>query len=208
MIASLRARAQQADALAAEVRALQGENQALRARLAELEAAPTSSRGAADASTPMSAPPVDFSPLGIFPEEESEDWMALIYALQGRAADATDLRIAILAGLKLGQVLQQQLGDPSAAIDAYRQVLELGPANQLALLELTKLLEQTERWMELTELLTQRIDLADAEPQRVSLLLRLANIYDEKLADSYAARTCYERVLAIDPSNPIALARR
>jgi hypothetical protein len=73
--------------------------------------------------------------------------------------------------------------------------------------ELITLLRDAQRWVELSTVLEMRAQLANEPRERASALLEKARVEYEELADIYAARQTYARVVEIAPDADEARAR-
>src|SRR6185436_17289678 len=74
--------------------------------------------------------------------------------------------------------------------------------------DLEKLLEQTEKWYDLVEVLTRHAEAASRArrtDEEIALLCRAAEIWERKLESPDAATELLERVLGRDPNNVRAL---
>lgn len=91
--------------------------------------------------------------------------------------------------------------DDSAAIDAFRELLEVDDRDQGALDALEALYGKAERHRDLADLLERRAD-ADDEPERAAKFrLALGKVLDEKLGDTGGAIDRYEQIVQILPSH-------
>ncbi len=79
--------------------------------------------------------------------------------------------------------LRQQLGDPTGAYAAYQQALVLRPAATEALEPALRFLENKEEFEEMARLLSIAAQAPQRPAERASLLRRLAEIFETKLAD-------------------------
>jgi len=160
--------------------------------------------------------------LDIHPEDR-EGLVGLIDALKGGPdpdAHAQALRRALAleeepgarAHLlrELSAVLDERLADPAGAIQSARSLLELVPADREALSRLDRLCQKAERWVDLSEVLSREIQLADEgdDPApRIALRQRLAELKEARLLDREGALVLYEQVLSARPDHPEAIAR-
>ncbi len=111
------------------------------------------------------------------------DWPTLVTVIARKAENATgdDERAELL--LRLGELKHDMLGDPEGAIEAYEQAVELSPESTLALDSLIALYEtrDAERLAELLEQRIQVTDATDAGDERHALVLRLSDVYKDRL---------------------------
>ena len=108
--------------------------------------------------------------------------------------------------------LYTQLGDLEgttlmridAAVEAWRQVLQIAPTDFRALAALETLFTQEARWEECVEVLERRAAALSSSDEKVEVLMQAASVWADKVGDGGAAAEAYERVLEIDPSNFVA----
>ncbi len=91
-------------------------------------------------------------------------------------------------------------------LDGYINAVDIDPTNVVAVAHLAAAYEAHEDWAALSDVLQNWVDIAQSDDERILVLLRLAGVYTNKLGDAAAAHECYQRVLGIDPANPVALA--
>lgn len=87
---------------------------------------------------------------------------------------------------EIARLSTDHLKDADAAVDAWREILNSGPADVEALAELDPLLEHGERWDELVMVLEQRAELTEAPELRRTLLGRLADLHRDRRDDPVA----------------------
>ncbi|MFH1808455.1 MAG: tetratricopeptide repeat protein [Pseudomonadota bacterium] len=129
---------------------------------------------------------------------KGEDARALAEALEARlaVARATKERHTLL--LRLARLYAQELRDAARAIDRYRALLDLDPADGEALEALDGLLRREERWRELAVVVEKRIALSD-EPAASELRLRLAKLLEDRLNKPIDALELYETMHSAAP---------
>lgn len=110
--------------------------------------------------------------------------------------------------LELAELRQRQFGDSQAAVELLRTVLVDHPGHAEAVVRLSQLYEELGYDEELALLLSEQIEAArergddDAQGR---LEIRLAEMYEQKLADTARAIQTYEEVLARKPQHLDAL---
>ncbi len=115
-------------------------------------------------------------------------------------------RVAVLR--KLAQLSLEKLQSSDDAIGYLQQVLELQPGDLAAQQDLERLLEQSEKWYDLVEVLVRHADAsqeAGKSDEEVVHLLRAAEIWEVKVQAPEQAKKLLERVLERDPSHVRAL---
>ncbi len=107
--------------------------------------------------------------------------------------------------VRLGALYEHKLGDPTRAAGFLRRAVALDPAcAPAALAALERLYGRLEAWPELADVLAQRAAAAPG-PEKVQLLVRLGQLYDERLAEPDRAADAYEQAVQADPRNAAAL---
>jgi tetratricopeptide (TPR) repeat protein len=136
--------------------------------------------------------------------------------------DVTDVEIVDLK-LRLGGALEKHLGDPSGALESYREVLLVDPTNDAARVALEVMLEHPELKAQAAAILQEIYEgrgdaarllgaleiLAEAETEtadRVALLRKIARVAAGSLDDVGRAFDAQARALKDEPSNADALA--
>lgn len=104
---------------------------------------------------------------------------------------------------RLGELHETKLDDALEAARNYELALELG-ASPEALRGLERLHQKAGRFKELLENLHRQIELSATPRQKVSLLERIAELYEREFLDPVKAAEALERVLEIDPTNESA----
>ncbi len=102
---------------------------------------------------------------------------------------------------RLGELEGATLMRTQMAIDAWRNVLEIDPADFRALAALETLFTQEARWEECVEVLERRASALAGPAEKVDVLMQAASVWSEKIGDGGAAAEVYERVLGIDSSS-------
>ncbi len=100
---------------------------------------------------------------------------------------------------ELGEVHTESLVDPTAAIEAWRHVLELAPTDPVAMETLQRLYEQEELWADAVELERVRLANTTERDARVETWLHIARLQHDKLGDAGSAAATYVEVLEAHP---------
>jgi tetratricopeptide (TPR) repeat protein len=106
---------------------------------------------------------------------------------------------------QMAQVCEERLGRPDDAIAAYREVLALEPASQVALAALDGLFTRQRSWHELAENLETQLSLVDSDEAELALMLRLAALREQQMNEVELAIEGYRQVLERSPANQTAL---
>ena len=92
------------------------------------------------------------------------------------------------------------------AIDTYREALKEVPGRIEAIDGLVRLYERDGRWTEVAEMLTRKLEVTSAGPEKLTAELELARLRESKLVDVHGAIELYLTVLEIDPESAQAFA--
>ncbi len=103
--------------------------------------------------------------------------------------------------IELAEIYGDMLMQPQDAIEAWKNVMSLDPGNALALENLEQLFLQESMWEEAAQVLEVKADQFEDDAQRLELLGRIADIWENKLFEPGRAVTFYEQMLDIDPTH-------
>lgn len=129
----------------------------------------------------------------------------LAATLQERAAACSDSTYARELYLRTAKVADERLNDDGRAIAAYRRALAAGGDDDALFAALDRLYQKTEEHSALGEVLERRVDLADDEDVRITLLGRLGALREQHQGDIRGAFEAYRRVLEVQSSEEVAL---
>ena len=125
------------------------------------------------------------------------DFEALADVLR-RRLDLEEPEARAEIGLRLGGLLETQLGQPHQAIDAFVAVLEAHPSHPEAVASLSRLYERQGMWPELLDNLKLQAGMAESTQERVRLIFRAGEVTERELDDTLEALRYYEQALALD----------
>jgi tetratricopeptide (TPR) repeat protein len=132
-------------------------------------------------------------------------WGDMVPLLRHRAEIETNLEARAALFLSVADLLEVQEGDAVGAIEAYQNVLAADRTNEQALYSLESLYRRCELWAELLGLLAVRVQLENDPAQKLSWLLDVARVWDEKLGDAAQSEVAYRQMLEVDASSIDAL---
>jgi tetratricopeptide (TPR) repeat protein len=153
-----------------------------------------------------------------------ERWRELAAVLRRQAEASDDDARTAEYWFRIGELEAGALGDPGAAVAAYREVLPLVPAHVGARAALERMLDsapdQRAAIVEILEpvfehegdaarlarVLEARLDITDDAIDRAAILARLVEIAEHQLGDKRRALDAALRWLALDPGSQQALA--
>ena len=135
----------------------------------------------------------------------AQRWFELVGILRARVEALVDPEDKIAGVAEMARIHADLLDDADQAIVLQREILELDPANRHALSALDDLLARQGKWGDLADNVERQLSMTDEQNEQTVLLLRLAEIREERMDSTEAAIKIYRDVLANDASNPAAL---
>lgn len=102
---------------------------------------------------------------------------------------------------QLGELNMGELEDEGQAIWAWTQLLALEPYDPQAIGCLEDLYQQAENWDACVQILERKVEITEDVYDKVSILFRAAEMYEEQLGDATGAQQCYVKVLEVQPDN-------
>ncbi len=126
------------------------------------------------------------------------------YEIDGAEDDETKATLYAEKGMVLGDKLKS----PEEAQSAFREALNLWPAEPLALDALERFHLQHREYDQLYGVYFRALEATRVAKRRLPLLLSLGQLAEDRLEDASAALGHYREVLEVDPGNRIALAAR
>jgi tetratricopeptide (TPR) repeat protein len=136
------------------------------------------------------------------------DGLAGVLRRRAAVEETPAVRAAVLA--ELAQLQEERQKDLPGAIGTLRRLLELEPSRRDALSRLDRLCVQTEKWVELADVLAREAAAAQAAGDAgatAAFRQRLAELRETRLLDREGALALYEEILAARPDDAQALAR-
>ena len=97
---------------------------------------------------------------------------------------------------RVARIAEHELGDHTKAIDASERALSLLGSDPDMLADLDRLLERTEQWERLHDVVTRRLEVEDSDP--AELLLRQGKLRAEYLQDLEGALGAYQEAMGHD----------
>ncbi|WP_176065004.1 hypothetical protein [Anaeromyxobacter diazotrophicus] len=135
----------------------------------------------------------------------AEDWEHLLETFLAERDAAADPREKAHRAFKAGEVLEERLARPDEAVERYREALAQDPALCAARQGLERLYASLGRHADLAALLEDGLEGTAAPEERIALLIRLARLHEDRLADPGTAARAWERVLELAPQHAVAL---
>jgi golgin subfamily B member 1 len=128
----------------------------------------------------------------------TERWPELLQTLRRKVDNLGDpLEQQQVRGY-MAAVYDEKLREPEQAIAIYNEILENDPGSVAALSALEGLYERGEKWRELADNVAQQLSMAEQEPARLRLMLRLGELRETRMGDLDGAIELYREVLHRD----------
>ena len=137
--------------------------------------------------------------------EAGERWAELIDTLQRATGATDDGRARAALHRRIGLLQEERLEDDDAAIAAFRAALEADPRDADALAALERIYTRLERWDELLKTYEAEVAVTEDAEDKVRLLLRVAALHEDQFDDADAGIDAFERVLAVESQNLVAI---
>ncbi len=100
---------------------------------------------------------------------------------------------------ELGTIFWRTLQQGWEAVDAWRHVLEVDPADMAAVEALLEIHTAQEEWRDVVDVLERKAGIVEAPEEKIALFLEMARVWDERLGDRDGGRAAYDKVLEVDP---------
>jgi len=131
--------------------------------------------------------------------QKDGDHKRALSVLAGRAAALSgEERHALMCEIAEGYEVDAD--DLDAAEKTYKQVLAEDAKSSDALRGLDRIYSRQSRYQDLLSILEREVELAVTARQKITLLERVAGVWDEEFLDHAKAARALEQVLALDPS--------
>ncbi len=132
--------------------------------------------------------------------ERTQSWPELVEVLgaRERQTDARDARRTLM--IRIARTLADRLANVSAAILAYRAVVDEFGADRASLASLAALYELADRWQDLADTLEADLALAESAADKLQILARLGEVRRVKLGNVEGAIDAYRQALRLNPS--------
>jgi tetratricopeptide (TPR) repeat protein len=140
--------------------------------------------------------------------KKAERWNAFIEVMKDavdKAAWASpEDKIPLLN--EMIEIYRDRLKLDVMVVNAFNQILNIQPNNAEAADALAAQYEQMKRWPDLISLLRKKAQTSEDTAEKVTLHLRVANLFLEKFSNQAEAIKAFETVLELDPEHAQALA--
>jgi cellulose synthase operon protein C len=127
------------------------------------------------------------------------DWPGLIEVYDAELAVTAETGAKATIHYRAGEICENRLRDPEAALTRYQQALLLAPGYLPAQQALERLFERLGRWADLASMLEQDVLQAQGPSDAVARLGTLAALYEGRIGDLERALECLHRALDLSP---------
>jgi tetratricopeptide (TPR) repeat protein len=127
-----------------------------------------------------------------------EMWEQLISVLGRKMTAEPDPDVQVKLGLEIGRHWDDRLGEPSQAIEAYKQVLTVDSRSLPALRSLERLYEKTGQSEAYLDILEQQLDASPTDAEKISLYQRMASAWEERFGKLDRSAECLEKIIVLD----------
>ena len=134
------------------------------------------------------------------------DWHKLI-ALHTQLLESMEEQEERLRGIRnIAELYEEKLMDLESTLAWWGQAFREAPANESVVEELERLADATMQWEGVCGLYEEKLQDEELEKDlQKQLLLKLAKMYEERIADVGRSEQTYRRVLGVDEGDPDAL---
>jgi tetratricopeptide (TPR) repeat protein len=133
--------------------------------------------------------------------EKREDYPQALDMMNQLAQQLQEPRQIVDLRFRMGRVLDEHLADRDAAVDCYRQALDVEPGHLPSLEAMRKIYLDSGDWLAAARTLEQETEHTQAPRRSSELLVELGRLYDERLEEHDRAIECYEAAYAKDNDN-------
>jgi tetratricopeptide (TPR) repeat protein len=130
-----------------------------------------------------------------------QSWNDLLALYEKKSDLVQDLEEKKRILLETGSVLRLEVKDRQRAIDTYKRILELDPADLQAIAQLDELYEEAEAWHELLVVLEREADVATDPNDVLAFRFRAGRIWEQKLTEVPKAIEFYRGILDASPDH-------
>ncbi|MBN2716217.1 MAG: tetratricopeptide repeat protein [Deltaproteobacteria bacterium] len=132
-------------------------------------------------------------------------WADYAKILDARLENLEDDEARVVLGLKAAAVYEINLDNMDAAIQRYRQVLDVDSENRDAVLSLDKLYQIGEQWQALASILQKETMLMADPEESLDVQFRLGQLYQQELGEVEKSVEVYREILAAEPGYDAAI---
>jgi tetratricopeptide (TPR) repeat protein len=135
----------------------------------------------------------------------TESWQELLDEMSAAIEVMEDELDQVDFGIRCARLLRDKLERSEEAIDWFRKVLDLEPEHHESLTELAQLLEQTQQWASLVDVLETRYDAGADSFEQTELGIKIGRVLYEEMGEVDRAVEAYQRILDSGEADQAAL---
>ena len=119
--------------------------------------------------------------------------------------NAGELDAIVVLRLRLGRVFVDEMNLVDDALAEYRAVYDEDSENEFALNALEQLYQQTQRWSDLLQIYTRKLEISSASDDQTQVQYDIARLYEVHMGDVAAAIQTYQVILDQNPADVASL---
>jgi tetratricopeptide (TPR) repeat protein len=132
--------------------------------------------------------------------EREADWARLVEVLRHRLATVPGGDAATALLQRIAQICEDGLRDEARAVEAYRRILDIAPANRDALEALGRIYESTEQWAEFVDVTRRQIRITTDRNLKALLYFKCGSVVEAKFGREEEAIRYYDAAIKTSPS--------
>jgi len=137
--------------------------------------------------------------------DEETDWENLVEVYEVQLEQVDDPLSSVEILVKQARLFEEHDQTPERAFRAYARAVETSPSRGDVREKLEELAETLDVWSELVPIYLKALEVCEDDHERVSLLLRIAQLNQSELGNTENATLCYQQILEYDPYHQEAL---
>ncbi len=132
---------------------------------------------------------------------EASLWKELAEVYRARLGGGLESEVRARYLVRLAEILDRALEDPTAARDAYAEAVDVVTDPRPVLAQLVNLSERLNQWKEAVDYLERHSRIENEPSERVRLLYRASEIYEHRLDKPAEALALYREIVELEPAH-------
>jgi golgin subfamily B member 1 len=132
-------------------------------------------------------------------------WREVVNVFERRVEQSNDVQARIEMLRRVARTLDEKAEDVEASINAYKRILELDGADAAALRDLAEILERSQKWQQLINILKRHEEVAEALEEKLAIRYRVGGLWEQQLENPEQAIAVYRSILDEDPAHILSL---
>lgn len=137
--------------------------------------------------------------------EETDAWEELVGVYEDEVENIRDHQLALRMYLKIANINDEALQDTEEAVLNFQKALQIDGHNMVALEALDRLYRQEREFEALVDILARKVEVQEDRREKITLLSRVAKIWETELDNLEQAIAAYRQILAVDGESINAL---